>query len=149
MTAEFKINEQEREALGLIVKLTRALDAVERRTLCHLGEINLTSSQFGVLEALYHLGPMCQKEAAGKVLKSSGNITTVIDNLEKRKLVERRRSTEDRRYIRLHITEEGRSLIEGFFPAHMQRLVQCFSVLDAQERSELGRLTKKLGLGQQ
>lgn len=148
MAANLKATPQEQEALGLIVKMTRSLAAVERRTLCHLNEINLTASQFGVLEALYHLGPMCQKEVAGKVLKSTGNITTVIDNMEKRKLVERRRSTEDRRYIQLHITAAGRKLIEGFFPGHMQRLVQCFSVLTSAERRELGRITKKLGLAQ-
>jgi len=148
MPVNFKVNEAEREALGLITKLTRSLDAVERKTLCHLSEVNLTVSQFSVLEALYHLGPMCQKEVAGKVLKSTGNITTVIDNLEKRGLVQRVRSTEDRRYIQLHITGEGRAVIEGFFPAHMQRLVRCFSVLTAGERQELGRITKKLGLAQ-
>ena len=148
MAAKFKVSSEEQEALGLIVKMTRSLDAVERRTLCHLNEVSLTTSQFSVLETLYHLGPMCQKEVAGKVLKSTGNITTVIDNLEKRRLVERRRSTEDRRYIQLHITGEGRKLIERFFTAHMQRLVECFSVLTAAERRELGRITKKLGLGQ-
>ena len=148
MNPNFPVNENEREALGLVTKLTRSLDAVERRTLNHLPEIGLTVSQFGVLEALYHLGPMCQRDVAGKVLKSSGNITTVIDNLEKRRLVERIRSAEDRRYIQVHITAEGAGLIEQFFPDHMQRLVQCFSVLTAEERQELSRLTKKLGLSQ-
>ena len=148
MAPKFQVSGEEKEAMGLITKLTRSLNAVERRTLCHLSEINLTESQFGVLEALYHLGPMCQKAVAGKVLKSTGNITTVIDNLEKRGLVRRQRSTEDRRYIQLHITDEGCDLIETFFPAHMQRLVQCFSVLTAAERRELARITKKLGLGQ-
>ena len=148
MAVNFQVGKEEQEALGLITKMTRSLDAVERKTLVYLSDIGLTASQFGVLEALYHLGPMCQKEVAGKVLKSTGNITTVIDNLEKRQLVQRHRSTEDRRYIQLHITDEGRQLIESFFPAHMQRLVQCFSVLTAEERHELARITKKLGLGQ-
>lgn len=149
MAGNFQVGKDEKEALGLITKMTRSLDAVERKTLVYLNDISLTSSQFSVLEALYHLGPMCQKKVAGKVLKSSGNITTVIDNLEKRGLVQRIRSREDRRYIQLHITDEGRELIEAFFPAHMQRLVQCFSVLTPEERQELGRITKKLGLGQQ
>lgn len=148
MPVNFNVSEEEREALGLVTKLTRSLDAVERKTLCYLNDVNLTESQFSVLEALYHLGPMCQKAVAGKVLKSTGNITTVIDNLEKRGLVQRVRSTEDRRYIQLHITDNGKRVIEGFFPGHMQRLVQCFSVLTAEERVELARITKKLGLGQ-
>ncbi len=148
MAANFQVNAEEKEALGLITKMNRALDAVERKTLCYLGDVGLTPSQFSVLEAVYHLGPMCQKTVAGKVLKSTGNMTTVIDNLEKRNLVERRRSTEDRRYVQLYITDEGTELIERFFPAHMQRLVHCFSVLTADERQDLGRIVKKLGLGQ-
>ena len=148
MNQNFSVSKTEQEALALIIKLTRCLDAVERKTLCHLGDVDLTVSQFGVLEALYHLGSMCQRDVARKVLKSTGNITTVIDNLEKRGLVERQRSTEDRRYIQLHITEKGRELIQAFFPGHMERLVHCFSVLTADERAELARITKKLGLGQ-
>lgn len=148
MKTKIKTTKKEQEALSLIIKLTRSLDAVERRTLSHLGEVGLTVSQFGVMEALYHLGPMCQRDLARKVLKSTGNITTVIDNLEKRGWVERRRSTEDRRYIQVHLTNEGGALIEKFFPGHMQRLVQCFSVLTAEERRELARITKKLGLAQ-
>ena len=89
MNQNFSVSKTEQEALALIIKLTRCLDAVERKTLCHLGDVDLTVSQFGVLEALYHLGSMCQRDVARKVLKSTGNITTVIDNLEKRGLVER------------------------------------------------------------
>ena len=148
MSAKFKVSKKEQEALSLIIKMTRSLDAVERKTLSHLSEVNLSVSQFGVMEALYHLGPMCQRDLARKVLKSTGNITTVIDNLEKRGVVERRRSTEDRRYIQVHLTKEGSKSIEAFFPGHMKRLVDCFSVLTAEERKELARLTKKLGLGQ-
>ncbi len=46
--------------------------------------IGLTESQFGVLDSLFHLGPMKQKEIGKKILKSGGNITMVINNLEKR-----------------------------------------------------------------
>lgn len=148
MSSGFKISKAEKEAMGLIVKMNRSLHAVERNTLNRLADVNLSVSQFGVLEALYHLGPLCQTELAGKLLKSTGNLTTVIDNLEKRKLVERRRSTEDRRFIQVHITQEGAELIEVFFPGHMQRLVKAFSVLTAEERTELARITKKLGLAQ-
>lgn len=148
MSERFNVSSAEKEAMGLIVKMNRSLHAVERNTLSRLMDVHLSVSQFGVLEALYHLGPLCQTQLAGKLLKSTGNLTTVIDNLEKRKLVERRRSTEDRRFILVHITEEGAGLIETFFPGHMQRLVRAFSVLTAEERAELARITRKLGLAQ-
>jgi len=144
----YKATKEEREALSLITKLLRATHSVTHLATASLGRVNLTVSQFGVLEALYHIGPMCQRDIAAKTLKSTGNMTTVIDNLEKRGLVERRRSIEDRRYIAVHITEQGRGLIDRIFPEHNQRVLKCFSVLEADERVEFGRLCKKLGLAQ-
>jgi MarR family 2-MHQ and catechol resistance regulon transcriptional repressor len=123
----------------------RASEAVTTGAHRHLAEEDLTVTQFGVLEALYHLGPMCQRDVARKNLKSTANITTVVDNLEKRGLVERRRSSEDRRYIALHLTETGRSLIERIFPRHLEGIVSRFSVLTPDEQNELARLCKKLG----
>ena len=144
----YKATKEERDALSLITKLLRATNAVSNSATVMLSQVNLTVSQFGVLEALYHLGPMCQRDIAKKTLKSTGNMTTVIDNLKKRELVERRRSTEDRRYIAVHITEAGQQLIEDIFPEHNRRVEKCFSMLEPGERVELGRLCKKLGLGQ-
>jgi MarR family 2-MHQ and catechol resistance regulon transcriptional repressor len=144
----YKTTKEEREALALITKLLRATNAVRTSATVMLNQVNLTVSQFGVLESLYHIGPMCQRDIAKKTLKSTGNMTTVVDNLEKRGLVERHRSTEDRRYIAVHITEAGRRLIEDIFPEHNRRVEKCFAVLEPEERIELGRLCKKLGLGQ-
>ncbi len=147
--AGYKATKEEREALALITKLLRASNAVSQSATALLGRVNLTVSQFGVLEALYHIGPMCQRDIADKTLKSTGNMTTVIDNLGKRGLIERRRSIEDRRYIMVHITESGRNLIDQIFPEHNQRVLKCFSVLEPDERVEFGRLCKKLGMSQE
>ena len=86
-------------ALDTFIKFTRAANALENR-LAHHAQLNdLTMSQFGVLETLYHLGPLCQGEISTKLLRSSGNITLVLDNLEKHGLVERKRETTDRRSV--------------------------------------------------
>lgn len=140
-----QLSEAEQVALGTYVKLSRAVEAVTGDTHRHLGQENLTTSQFGVLEALYHLGSMCQKEMAVKILKSSANITTVIDNLEKRGLVERVRSKDDRRFISLHLTGEGEELIRRVFPRHARAMAERFSVLSDTEQEELSRLCRKLG----
>ena len=71
-------------ALTLYTRLMRATTTVTEKMHRHLQDHRLSISQFGVLEALYHLGPMCQKEIGGKILKTSGNMTLVIDNLEKK-----------------------------------------------------------------
>lgn len=149
MKREVKGQKEDLETLRTYVKLARATDTVTAATHRHLAKENLTISQFGVLEALYHLGSMCQKDVAKKVLKTTANITTVIDNLQKRGLVERVRSTEDRRYISLHITPEGAELIERIFPGHLQGIVESFKILTAEEQAQLAKLCKKLGLGQQ
>lgn len=141
-------NKTEREVMNTYVKLLRAAETVTVATHRHLAIEKLTVSQFGVLEALYHLGPMCQSDVAKKNLKSTANITTVVDNLEKRGLVERQRSSEDRRYITLHLTEAGHELIERIFPGHVQGLIQSFSALSEAERQQLGQLCKKLGTSQ-
>ena len=95
---QYKGSRDEVRALSAFVKLIRASESVSARIHRHLADAGLTVSQFGVLEALYHLGPLSQSEIAKKVLKSTGNITLVIDNLEKRDLVKRERQKEDRRY---------------------------------------------------
>jgi len=136
-------------ALDAYVKLMRAAETVTVVIHRHLTKEKLTVSQFGVLEALYHLGPMCQRDVAKKNLKSSANITTVVDNLEKRGLVERRRSSEDRRYIALHLTTAGRDLIERIFPAHAEGIVKSFGSLTMDEQQQLAVLCKKLGKAQE
>lgn len=148
MKITFRGTQAESDALNAYVKLVRAAETVTQASHQHLTKVNLTISQFGVLEALYHLGPMCQRDVARKNLKSTANITTVVDNLEKRGLVERQRSCEDRRYISLHLTDEGRSLIERIFPAHVQGIVENFSALTKEEQQQMARLCKKLGMSQ-
>ena len=83
-------------ALNTYTKLMRAAESVTNRVSSSMSAADLTVSQFGVLEALHHKGPLCQRDIAAKILKSSGNITMVIDNLEKRGLVRRERDNQDR-----------------------------------------------------
>jgi MarR family 2-MHQ and catechol resistance regulon transcriptional repressor len=124
----------------------RAAESMTARAHRHLSSFGLTTSQFGVLEALFHLGPLSQKVIGQKILRSSGNITMVIDNLEKRDLVRRERDTEDRRYFIVNLTDEGHKLIRKIFPTHAAVISNELSVLTAAEQQTLGALCKKLGL---
>ena len=92
-----------------------------------------------------HLGPLSQSEICAKLLKSGGNITLVIDNLEKRALVERNVDPSDRRVTVVSLTDKGQALIEEVFPQQMQAIVNEMSWLDPEEQAVLGRLCKKLG----
>ena len=132
-------------ALDAFIKLSRAHDTVGQAVNRNLADAGLTVSQFGTLEALFHLGPLSQREVGGKILKSSGNITLVIDNLEKRGLVRRVACPTDRRVTKLNLTEAGRTLTARIFPAHLREIVGTMAVLTSAEQTELARLTKKLG----
>lgn len=143
---EFQGNEKEMRALNTYVKLMRAAESMTARTHEHLSSAGLTISQFGVLEALHHLGPMSQKDIGQKILRSSGNITMVIDNLEKRGLVRRERDQRDRRFFIVHLTEAGNKLIRKIFPPHAAVITGEMSALTTAEQKTLGDLCKKLGL---
>lgn len=132
-------------ALTTFIKLTRAHNAVIARIGHHGTMGELTTSQFGVLEAIHHLGPMSQREIGAKLLKSGGNMTMVIDNLVKRGLVERTRGAEDRRVMVVSLTPAGESLISAIFPRHAAAVTDEMSVLTADEQRELSRLCQKLG----
>jgi MarR family 2-MHQ and catechol resistance regulon transcriptional repressor len=135
-------------ALDAYIKLTRATSAVGARLQPGLARVGLTPTQLGVLEALLHLGPLGQRVLADKLLMSGGNVTTVVDNLERRGLVRRERRGDDRRNVTVHLTPPGRRLIASIFPAHVRAIVDAFSGLSAAEQETLGRLAKKLGLSQ-
>jgi MarR family 2-MHQ and catechol resistance regulon transcriptional repressor len=91
---------------------------------------------------------MSLSELGRKILRSGGNMTLVASNLEKRGLVRRDRSADDRRVMHMMLTAKGQRLIEAVWPKHVELLVQSMSVLGAAEQEELARLCKKLGLGQ-
>ena len=139
-------NAQEMIALSTYVKLMRAAESITARIHKKLASAGLTLSQFAVLEALYHLGPLHQREIGQKLLRSSGNITMVIDNLEKRGYVKRERKKEDRRFMMVRLTAEGSDLISKVFPPHAAVIAREMSVLSAREQKTLAQLCKKLGL---
>jgi len=132
--------------LNTYTKLMRAAESVTSRVNRSIAGFALTISQFGVLEALYHKGPLCQRDIAAKILKSTGNITLVIDNLEKRGLVQRVRVSEDRRYLMIYLTEAGRSLVAEAFARVESVICAELAALTAHEQELLGTLCKKLGL---
>ncbi|MCB9076833.1 MAG: MarR family transcriptional regulator [Anaerolineaceae bacterium] len=148
MSTHYQGTETERIALDAYIKLSRAADAVSARINHHLKEVNLTISQFGVLEALYHLGSLHQNELGEKILKTGGNMTLVIDNLVKRGLVCRERDEDDRRFITVHLTEAGQTLIQDIFPRHVRVVVQEVGALTHEEQIQLAALCRKIGLSQ-
>jgi len=145
MPTHYQGTPEEVLALDTYIKLTRAAESLDTR-LYRRGIVgDLTPSQFNVLECLFHLGPMCQSEISTKLFKSTGNITLVIDNLERRGLVRRERPASDRRRATVSLTEAGRDLIGAIFPNQVSAIVEEMSILTPAEQETLGRLCRRLG----
>src|SRR5260370_26075417 len=147
MATQYQGNAEQVRALNAFIKLARAANSLASRVSDTITEAGLTENQFGALEALFHLGPLHQCDLSQKLLRSAGNMTMVVDNLEKRGLVHREPSVEDRRYNTVHLTDAGRELIARIFPGHVYEIVREMCVLTPAEQDELGRLCRKLGRG--
>ena len=147
MGTKYQGTDRQIQALNAYIKLHRAASTVETAANSHLLNHDLSLSQFSVLEALFHLGPLTQKQLGEKILKSKGNLTMVIDNLEKRGLAVRERSLKDRRNIHVNITPKGRDLMAQILPGHVEGIEKVFSVLSEEELQALSSLCRKLGLG--
>ena len=146
MPTHYRGSKQEIQALNAYIPLLRAVDTLTSRGTARLEAAGITPGQFAVLEALLHLGPLCQRELGQKLLRTGGNITMVVDNLEKQGWVRRVRSREDRRFVSVHLTTKGKRLIERIFPEHAAAVRREMSCLTAAEQESLRRLCRKLGL---
>lgn len=139
-------SKKEIQALNTYIKLIRSAESLNSKINLELSELGLTESQFGVLDALFHLGPLKQKDIGKKILKSGGNITMVIDNLEKQDLVKRKRGEKDRRHFIIHLTKSGKKKISEVLPQVVKVIKKHFEILDLEEQKELGKLCKIIGL---
>jgi len=146
MTTKYNGNVAELRILDTWIKLSRATNTVSKSIRPTIEKNGLTISQFGVLELLLHLGSQTQKTISNKLLVSGGNMVTVLDNLERNGLVTRRPYPGDRRSYLVHLDKKGRTLITRVFKDHLKDLTDIFNVLNDMEKSELGRLSKKLGV---
>ncbi|HEY6990793.1 MAG TPA: MarR family transcriptional regulator [Bryobacteraceae bacterium] len=125
-------------------KVTRAL---EERAEQSIAALDMCRSDFGVLEALLHKGPLSVHELGAKVLLTSGSITTAIDRLERRGLVIRGNDPRDRRARIIRLTEQGRKTIRSAFAEHERAMEQAVSHLAAKDRLALLKLLRRLGRG--
>jgi MarR family 2-MHQ and catechol resistance regulon transcriptional repressor len=146
MGTHYKGTIKQINSLNVYIKLLRASDSIRERINTSIFEKGLTESQFNMLDALFHLGPLSQSELGKKLFKSGGNITMVVDNLEKRKLVKRERGQNDRRLFMIHLTKKGNNLIENLFPGILSAIVAEINVLSENEQLEFQRMCKLLGL---
>lgn len=132
-------------ALKAFVVLSRAHAAVEAWARRDFATHGVGATEFGVLEAIYHRGPMLVGEVGDRILLTSGSTTYVIDKLERRGLVLRRPCESDRRALYVELTEEGRAFVARIFPDHARAIQEAMAGLSIDDQRALTALLKRLG----
>jgi MarR family 2-MHQ and catechol resistance regulon transcriptional repressor len=123
----------------------RAANAARTHAARQLEGTGLTLTQFAVLEALYHLGPMSLSDVALKILTTGGNLTMVVGNLEKQGLARRQKSPQDGRVLIVALTSKGKALIKRIFPDHAAAIAKFMGALSSAQQEQLGDLCRELG----
>ena len=127
----------------VLARCHRALSQIAEHS---IEEAGLGLTDFAALEALLHKGPLTITEIQGKVLLASGSMTAAVDRLEKKGFIKRGPAPSDRRAKVLHLTPEGRRVVEAAFRRHAAELESAMAVLNVTEKRQLYALLKKLGL---
>lgn len=123
-------------------KAAKAVDRVDRASIKDTG---LQVTDFAIMEALLHKGPMPINVIGQKVLLTSGSMTAAINRLQKRNLVRRAQDETDARTFFIYLTSTGRQVIEEAFEKHQRNLEAVMAVFTQKERGEIVPLLKRLG----
>ncbi|MBS5939315.1 MarR family transcriptional regulator [Clostridium sartagoforme] len=123
--------------LKLVVAVARTYNNLFFQIEKSLQEFDLNISEFGVLEMLYHKGDQPVQKVAEKILVTSGTITYVINKLEKKEFVVRRKCNKDKRVYYVSLTEKGKDYISHIFPKHKDFLDNLFKDLDEESKTQL------------
>ena len=146
MATHYKGSPKEVNILNSYIKLVRAFESISSRLYMKLDKEGLTESQFYLLDVLYHCGPMKQKELGKKIFRSEGNITMVVNNLEKRKLIKKKQNPDDIRIYIIKLKTEGKELYEKVFPKFLNAMIREFEGIKEKEHKEFQKVCKKIGL---
>ena len=146
MIAVKEMQDEINVSLKLFIVLSRAHRAISDKVEQDIKGYGLNPTEFAVLELLYHKGDQPIQHIGKKVLLASGSITYVVDKLEKKKFIERVSCPNDRRVTFASITEDGKAFMKSIFPTHEEEITRIFSSLNAEEKTVMIGLLKKLGL---
>jgi len=136
---------EDESGVHLWLVLMKAFRALERHANASIEDQGLCLSDFAILEILLHKGPLPVNAVGARIPLTSGSTTTAIHRLERRGLVKREPDANDRRTRVVHLSREGRVLIEAAFARHSADMSAATAGLNADERATAIRLLRKLG----
>lgn len=141
--------EELQNALDLFRVFARAFKSVSEHSIRDSKEHGFNPTEFAVLELLFTRGPQKLQQIGSRLLLVSGNVTYVIDKLEKNGYIYREQDPKDKRSIYAKLTDKGQSYLDEIYPIHAIRIARAFSGLSAEEQAELKALLKKAGVHSQ
>src|SRR5215472_15260366 len=133
------------DTLHVWLVMMKAMRALTRYALAGIEGTGLGLSDFGVLEALLHKGPLPVNTIGPIVDLTPGSISIAVDRLFTKGLVTRVESTEDRRVRIIALTPKGKELIVSAFRKHSAQMKKVFSDLTPEELDALEVALKKTG----
>src|SRR6478609_7580614 len=125
--------------------MMKAMQAITRYALANLEETGLGLSDFAVLEALLHKGPLPVNVIGPKVNLTPGSISVAVDRLVAKGLVSRAESSQDRRVRIVALTPRGKSVIAPIFRAHVETMEKVFAGLSRHDLQQLEQQLKRVG----
>lgn len=123
--------------LKLVIAMARTYNEMFSKLESNIHEFDLSTSEFGVLEILLHKGEQPIQKIAKNILVTSGTITYVIDKLQKKNLVVRKKCEKDKRIFHISLTKKGEEFISDVFPKHKKFLDELLSGLENDLKVEL------------
>lgn len=139
-----KGEKKRRRALDAYARLQRAASLSSARVDQAVNTFGLSASQLGVLETLDDRGSLHQQELVRALGRSKAQMTSIVDTLEKRGAVRRERHATDRRFMTVHLTDEGKVLLKEAAPVRAEAIVTLMRELTGEQRGRLARLCRRL-----
>lgn len=130
------------KAFVVLMKASRTLEEITKKDISTYG---MRTSDFTILEALYHKGRQTIREISEAVLINTGSITYVIDKLENKGLLERSNCADDRRVVYIQITNQGKELMDDIFPKHQRVIEEIFEDVSIEDKQILIDVLKRVG----
>jgi DNA-binding MarR family transcriptional regulator len=106
--------------------------------------VDLTGPQLTVLKMLEGLGDLSLSELSERIRAQNSTVTGIIDRMEREALVVRARSTEDRRVVKIRLTEKGSKIARAIAVEPMEIFRGALEGLSATEMRELLKILTKI-----
>lgn len=126
------------------MRLVRTADAIFSQVNSGLPEHQISPTQFSTLKALKFYGPLSQREIGRYILKTGGNVTVIVDQLEAMGYASRLRDSEDRRVCYVNLTDKGDAFFNTVYPSHLERIRISMKNLSESEQAALSHLLEQV-----